>query len=662
MLRFWGEFTKGKKPGERLMKSFYGVNYAFRWCPPGTLPMDSDRFQAGANPSQALPVQQTQGFWILETEVTQQMWKMVIDSTLPTIWNRKPNQPQILGDNLPALELSLKDASAFCKTMTRRTGMRIALPTGAQWEYACRAGTRGNIPEKALTAFAWIQVNSGGRPQPVGTRKPNPWGLYDILGNAEEITGEEYFETEQSVDSAISLLSNANTTFISGRGGSFNYSSINRVPRNLISQKESILGRAYDAGFRIIMTGLADRFEPGDPAWSIPKQKDSKGKNKPSGNKPSSNSADNSAESGKNVSEPDSEDNSIDRASRTSVQVKPVRPTAKPSDNVRPQTQVPKTQRSRGTESVSRNESERLPTPSKSEPGRGGKKILGVISVDSRGEILYWNLDTGKASRTVTTPDRMLRRVAISPDGRKIATAGTDGIVRIWKVGGAVPVLELPKQPKQVNDVSFSPDGTKLVTACLDGAVNIWETESGKKLISYAMKNDAWVSQWLTPGKRIVCGLKNGEVHVLLTDKQWTDYYCKIPGSVEWIACSPDGTRALAVTSAGNISVLPVPPFSKELKVKQVFSRYASAVWAPDGQTFYCVGHSPQLAKFSLESPLEPTMLDLGSKCNSIAISSDGKKRICSSDGCLKLIDLETKNVTTLKSDRKFWDVRFLER
>ena len=95
----------------------------------------------------------------------------------------------------PALHIGHYGAAGYCEWLSRLTGRQYRLPTEVEWEFAARAGVRGASLEP-LDDFAWHQGNSRKRAYPVGSRKPNAWGLYDMLGNAWEHCLEPYAPPE----------------------------------------------------------------------------------------------------------------------------------------------------------------------------------------------------------------------------------------------------------------------------------------------------------------------------------------------------------------------------------------------------------------------------------------------------------------------------------
>ncbi len=104
-------------------------------------------------------------------------WKMA-----PIHW-RAPGFSQ--SDEDPVVCLSWDDAVAFCEWISKESGETFRLPAEAEWEYACRAGTTGDYAGN-LEEIAWYHENSDRRTHPVGQKKPNAWGLYDMHGNAWE--------------------------------------------------------------------------------------------------------------------------------------------------------------------------------------------------------------------------------------------------------------------------------------------------------------------------------------------------------------------------------------------------------------------------------------------------------------------------------------------
>ena len=86
---------------------------------------------------------------------------------------------------MPAVVLSRNDAAAFCRWVSEQTGRTCRLPTEAEWEYAARAG-RQDDPAGGLKDVAWYEDNTSNSPYAVATKAANPWGLYDMQGNAWE--------------------------------------------------------------------------------------------------------------------------------------------------------------------------------------------------------------------------------------------------------------------------------------------------------------------------------------------------------------------------------------------------------------------------------------------------------------------------------------------
>ena len=121
-------------------------------------------------------VQITKGFWMGQTEVTQDAYVRV---------THKPNPSRFQGGDRPVESLSWDEANAYCAA----AGLR--LPTEAEWEYAARAGTAEARYGK-LDDIAWYEANSSNTTHSVATKLPNPWGLYDMLGNVWEWTSDGY--------------------------------------------------------------------------------------------------------------------------------------------------------------------------------------------------------------------------------------------------------------------------------------------------------------------------------------------------------------------------------------------------------------------------------------------------------------------------------------
>ncbi len=122
-------------------------------------------------------VQFTCGFWLFDMPCTQALWQVVMGT----------NPSRFQGANRPVEKVSWEDCQEFITQLNEKfLGLSLRLPTEAQWEYACRAGTETPRYAENLDAIAWYNKNSKGQTQPVKQKQPNTWGLYDMLGNVLE--------------------------------------------------------------------------------------------------------------------------------------------------------------------------------------------------------------------------------------------------------------------------------------------------------------------------------------------------------------------------------------------------------------------------------------------------------------------------------------------
>ncbi len=137
---------------------------------------------------------QVETFAIGKYEVTFDEYDLFCEAT-----NReKPDDNGWGRGKRPVINISWYDAAEYAKWLSEQTGKKFRLPTEEEWEYACRAGTTGSrfCQDNELSEYAWYYMNSDGRTHPVGEKKPNPWGLYDMLGNVWEWTASEYSKYE----------------------------------------------------------------------------------------------------------------------------------------------------------------------------------------------------------------------------------------------------------------------------------------------------------------------------------------------------------------------------------------------------------------------------------------------------------------------------------
>jgi formylglycine-generating enzyme required for sulfatase activity len=175
-------------------------------CPPGEFMMGSPANESGRDDDEAQQrVSITTAFYISETEVTQEQWQRTIGA----------NPSNFKGASNPVEQVSWDDCQGFCA----KTGLR--LPSEAEWEYACRAGTTGAYAGD-LDSMGWYGGNSRGPTHPVRQKRANPWGLYDMHGNVSEWCADGYLNRAAGMQTPVGARS-----YRVLRGGSWVYSARN---------------------------------------------------------------------------------------------------------------------------------------------------------------------------------------------------------------------------------------------------------------------------------------------------------------------------------------------------------------------------------------------------------------------------------------------------
>ena len=180
----WAESFEYDSIGALATFRIGGVTQRFRWCPAGIFIMGSPYYELGRLPDEIQRGVRVEGFWLADTPVTKLFFKEA---------GREPRSNGAnVSEHSPVVSIQSSYAQHFCD----KFGFR--LPSEAEWEYAARAGTRGPSWNErvAVTELAWVAENTD-REMPVARGKPpNPWGLYDMLGNVWEYVTDAYEEKE----------------------------------------------------------------------------------------------------------------------------------------------------------------------------------------------------------------------------------------------------------------------------------------------------------------------------------------------------------------------------------------------------------------------------------------------------------------------------------
>ena len=224
--------------------------------------MGSPKNEPGrAEDEKQVRVELTKGFWMQETVVTQAMWSAVME-TKPWIEHGDKDYYKV-GPSYPTVYVNHLDATAFCNELTKTEraagrlplGAKYALPTEAQWEYACRAGTKTAYSygddDGRLGQHAWFDKNAWDIGEKyaheVGKKKSNPWGVFDMHGNVWEWCQDLY---EKQLPGGRDPVASSGSSRVL-RGGSWRSNAVGARCSSRSDRDPSY--RDYYIGFRVIV-------------------------------------------------------------------------------------------------------------------------------------------------------------------------------------------------------------------------------------------------------------------------------------------------------------------------------------------------------------------------------------------------------------------------
>ena len=191
------------------------------------------------NEKPAHRVRITKPFEIARFEVTQAQWAAIMGE----------NYSQFKGPDRPVENVSWQDAQEFLRRLTARNdGYLYRLPTEAEWEYAARAGATEAFPGVAYE-LGWYYENSNEQTHPVGTKKPNAWGVYDMSGNVYEWMQDWYDESYYRAGDDIDPIGPPSGRYRTIRGGSW----VDTVDNARVSKRDYFADSLdFHIGFRCV--------------------------------------------------------------------------------------------------------------------------------------------------------------------------------------------------------------------------------------------------------------------------------------------------------------------------------------------------------------------------------------------------------------------------
>ncbi|NQV25899.1 MAG: SUMF1/EgtB/PvdO family nonheme iron enzyme [Rhodopirellula sp.] len=438
-------------------------------------------------------VQITQPNYIQTTEVTQGQWEAVM-GTKP--WAGKKYVRE--GSNYAASYVTWHDAVEFCRTLSAREGATYRLPTEAEWEYACRAGsqTAYSFGDDAanLKNFGWFRENALDDDEQyahiVGALQPNKFGLYDMHGNVEEWCGdwydENYYKSSPEVDPSGPPTGDKRVAR-SGTWFSFLWHC-----RSAFRNRHPPKSEYYTLGFRVLREITRGSARERTVVAMLPLSAESSQSNE---GKPTAN-----ATSAQPTTTSEGASNSV--TSTGSTQTNAV---------------------SAKAELICRYDGH--PTLISCFAFSQSDKIIAsapyiVTQKFDRGNsddgIRVWNIDSGELVVLLNREFGNIHQVHFSPDGKYLVSASNNGL-HLWNVASAQLIGTFGGHTDWVTSAAFSNDGRRVVsTGRWDHTARIWDARSGRELTRFMghSGNVVWDAAFCHSGKHVISCGGNGTVYM----------------------------------------------------------------------------------------------------------------------------------------------------
>ena len=198
----YGSGSKSRKTssGSGYSENAFGIGMSMMYVRGGEFLMGGSSEQGANAERDEKPLRNVtvSDFYIGKFEVTQAQWEAVMGTSVVDQRNISAKDSGLpgLGADYPMYYVNWEEAEEFCRRLSRKTGRNYRLPTEAEWEYAARGGEKSHRYRYAggndMSDFGWHSGNAGGTNHPVGTRKPNELGIYDMCGNVWEWCSDWY--------------------------------------------------------------------------------------------------------------------------------------------------------------------------------------------------------------------------------------------------------------------------------------------------------------------------------------------------------------------------------------------------------------------------------------------------------------------------------------